>query len=126
VSARTLSRRLAAALLLAALALPVLEGCGKKPAHLDPPEGSGPDASKFPLNYPSASRDPLPTGAQPQAGKAGVAAPPPAPEPMVPVQSYPPIIRPENITPNSAIALPGQTPGVGGGSGWTGSTTRGQ
>lgn len=102
VTTRTVRRRLAVGLTLATLAL---GGCGKKPTHLDPPEGSPADALLFPHSYPRQEIMPTPAG-------PGVAAAP-RPEPMVPTQAYPPIIRPENLTPNSAIAMPGQGTGPG-------------
>ena len=120
VSARTLSHRLTAGMALVALMLALpLEGCGKKPGHLDPPEGAGPDAARFPRAYPNDRYDPVPVGAKAPAA-------PPVPEPMVPAQTYPPVIRPDSIVPNAPISSPGQATTPGSANGWLGSTTRGQ
>lgn len=99
MSARSMRARLALVLALALVA-PGLTACGKKPQHLDPPEGSGPEASKFPHAYPADKYDPSPAPAH-------GAKPAPVLEPIQPSSSaYPPIIRPENLTPNSAVGGP--------------------
>jgi hypothetical protein len=101
------------AVLALALVVPVLSGCGKKPTHLDPPEGAGPEASLYPRVYPNIKYDPAPAGAKPE-GHSHPAAPAPVPvlEPMAPSQAYPTIIRPDTLAPTSALVSPGQ----GGGS----------
>ncbi len=87
-------------LALAALliTLPALEGCGKKPALLDPPEGSGPEAALFPRHYPSPKYDP------PAPGRP--AAPAVQPGPLLPDQTIPQIIRPETIDDPTVPAVP--------------------
>ena len=91
-----------AALMVVVLAVPTLEGCGKKASHLDPPEGSGPAAALYPRIYPNPKHDPMaPSSKAPKA--------PPASEPVPAGQVYPRMIRPDNLTPTSALALPGQS-----------------
>ena len=90
-------------LLLAALALtlPALEGCGKKPKQLDPPEDAGPEAAKFPHSYPNSKYDPVPPS-----------RPATRPGPMVPADPFPPIIRPEELNNPATLAVPGQSGGT--------------
>ncbi len=87
-------------LLLAALALtlPALEGCGRKPKLLDPPEGSGPAAATFPHDYPNSKYDPRPPG-QP-------ASPAAQPGPLEPGNAYPTIIRPDEIGNSTSLSMP--------------------
>ena len=89
--------------MLLALTLPALEGCGRKPKLLDPPEGAGPEAAQFPRSYPVSKSGP-PKGAQP--------------EPLQPAEAYPQIIRPETLGDPTALSAPGQ----GGVSGWSNSS----
>ncbi len=92
MSARRLFRWLLLALL--ALTLPTLEGCGRKPKLLDPPEGSGPEAAKFPHSYPSPKYDPKGQESPVQPG------------PLVPDNPYPTLIRPSDGFGPSSIAMP--------------------
>ncbi|MEI6987173.1 MAG: hypothetical protein WCK65_13690 [Rhodospirillaceae bacterium] len=138
MSAAMILRRLGRPRLEAVIALAVLVlvatglgGCGKKPGHVDPPEDAGPDSKYFPRVYPNTKYDPQPRGgaqvAAPgtagPAGTAGTAGPhgtaaPAELPPMVPTQSYPRIIRPDDLTPTSALSLPGRG---GGTPSWPGS-----
>jgi hypothetical protein len=88
----------------ALLALALLAGCGKKPSHLDPPEGAGPDAALFPRAYPNPKYDPQP--GKPQAKPAEK----PAPEAAQGAKSsdaFPRTIRPEDMIQPSALTFPG-------------------
>lgn len=106
MSARpTLFRWLLPALL--ALALPSLEGCGKKPKLLDPPEGSPPSAADFPHSYPNTKYDSVPPSRR--------VTPAVQPGPMTPGGAYPAIVLPHDLSDPSTLPMPGQ----GGGGEWS-------
>lgn len=93
-------RRLAAAspFLALVLILPLLGGCGKKASRLDPPEGSGPDAALFPRTYPNPRYDPRPSGKGLGDGAGAVQPQAPGGAALPPVESYPKVMKPEDLT----------------------------
>ena len=108
------SRRGFAGMVLVGTAL-ALAGCGRKPGRVIPAEDAGPDAAAYPRTYPVTRLDPpgtVPPSATiipPAPTDTSTPATPPT-LPQTPQQTYPQIIRPQDLQPGGALGTSGTFP----------------